>query len=82
MVRRFWCLVWVRVRAGAGVGVGVGVVGDGWLLGSGFPVCVSALRHLEAFGFQGAGPGGPGGGWLEAVVAWCLRGRSRLLGSA
>ena len=82
VVGRFRCLAWVWVRAGAGVGVGVGVVGDGRLLRSGFPVCVSALRHLVAFGFWGAGPGGAGSGWLAAVVAWCLRGRSRLLGSA
>ena len=31
---------------------------------------------------RGAGPGGAGGGWFAAVVAWCLRGWSRLLESA
>ena len=82
VVGGFRCWTWALVRAGAAVDVGVGVVGDGWLLRSGFPVCVSALRHLVAFGFRGAGPGGAGGGWLRAVVAWCLRGRLRLLGSA
>ena len=82
MVRRFRCWAWAWVRARARVGVGVGVVGDGWLLRSGFPVCVSALRHLVASGFRGAGPRGASGGWLAAVVVWCLRGRSRLLGSA
>ena len=82
MVGRFRCWVWAWVRAGAAVGVGVDVVGNGWLLRSGLPVCVSALRHLVASGFRCAGPGGAGGGWLAAVVAWCLRGWSRLLGSA
>ena len=82
VVGRFRCWAWAWVRAGAGVGLGVSVVGDGWLLRSGFPVCVSALRHLVASGFRGAGAGGAGGGWLAAVVAWCLRGWSRLLGSA
>ena len=82
VVGRFRCWAWAWVRAGAGVGVGVGVVGDGWLLRSGLAVCVSAPRHLVASGFRGAGPGGAGGGWLAAVVAWCLRRQSRLLGSA
>ena len=82
VVGRFQCWAWAWVRAGAGVGVGVCFVGDGWLLRSGFPLCVSALRHLVASGLQNAGLGGAGGGWLAAVVAWCLRGRSRLLGSA
>ena len=82
VVGRFQCWAWAWVRANAGVGVGVAVVGDGWLLRSWFPVCVSAFRHLVASGFRGAGPGGAGGEWLAAVVAWCLRGRSRLLGSA
>ena len=36
----------------------------------------------QASGFEGAGPGGADGGWLAAVVAWGLRGWSRLLGSA
>ena len=81
VVARFQCWAWAWLRAGAGVGVGVGVVGDGWLLRSGLPVCVSALRHLVASGFRGAGPGGAGGGRLAAVVARCLRGWSRLLGS-
>ena len=36
----------------------------------------------QASGFQGAGPGGADGRWLAAVVAWCLRGWSRLLGGA
>ena len=36
----------------------------------------------QASGSQGAGPGGADGGWLAAVVAWRLRGWSRLLGSA
>ena len=82
MVGRIWCWASVWVRAGAGVDVGVGLAGDWWLLRYGFPVCVSALRHLLAFGLWGAGPAGAGGGWLAAVVAWCLRGRSRILGSA
>ena len=82
MVGRFRCWAWEWVRAAAGVGVGVAVVGDGWLWRSGFSVCVSPLRHLVASGFRGAGPGGAGGRWLAAVVAWCLRGWSRLLGSA
>ena len=66
-------LVWARVSWGMGLG---------WLLRSRFPVCVSALRHRAASGFRGAGPGGAGGGWLAAVVAWRLRGLSRLPGSA
>ena len=41
-------LVWVWVSWGMGVG---------WLLRSGFPVCVSALRHLVASRFPGAGRG-------------------------
>ena len=77
VVRRFRCWAWAWVRARAAVGVCVGVVRDGWLLCSGFLVCVSALRHLVASGFRGAG-----GGCLAAVVAWCLRGWSRLPGSA
>ena len=82
VVGHFRCWAWVWVRAGAGVGVCLGVMGDGWLLRSWFPVCVSALRHLVAFGFWSPGPGGAGGGSLAAVVAWCLRGRSGLLGGA
>ena len=82
VVGHFRCWAWVWVRAGAGVGVCLGVMGDGWLLRSWFPVCVSALRHLVAFGFWSPGPGGAGGGLLAAVVAWCLRGRSGLLGGA
>ena len=66
-------LVWAWVSWGMGVG---------WLLRSGFPVCVSAPRHLVASGLWGAGPGGADGGCLAAVVAWCLRGWSRLPGSA
>ena len=40
------------------------------------------VRRPQASGFQGAGPGGADGGWSAAVVAWRLRGWSRLLGSA
>ena len=36
----------------------------------------------QASGFQGVGPGVADSGLLEAVVAWRLRGWSRLLGSA
>ena len=76
VVGRFWCLAWAWMRAAGGVGVGVGVVGDGWLLPSGFPVCVSALRHLVAFRLRGPGLAGAGGGWL---AAWwrgaCVGGR-------
>ena len=71
--------VLVRVLVWACVSWGMGV---GWLLRSGFPVCVSALRHLLASRIRGAGPGGAGGGWLAAVVVWRLRGWSRLPGSA
>ena len=45
------------------------------------PVCVGPQASV-ASGFRSAGPGGAGGEWLAAVVAWCLRGWSRLLGSA
>ena len=78
---RLGCCAWPSVCAGAGVGVDVGVVGDGagWLLCSAFPVCAPAPRPS---GSQGAGLGGADGGWLAAVVAWRLRGWSRLLGSA
>ena len=80
-VRRFWCCAWVWVCAGAGAGVGVGVVGDGGRVAVALWVpCVCA--GPQASGFQGAGPGGADGGWLAAVVAWRLRGWSRLLGSA
>ena len=58
--------VWAWVSWGTGVG---------WLLRSGFPVCAPAPR-------PSAGPGGADGGWLAAVVAWRLRGWSRLLVSA
>ena len=71
--------VLVPVLVCAWVSWGMGV---GWLLRSGFPVCVLALRRLVAFGFRSAGLEGAGGGWLAAVVAWCLRGWSRLPGSA
>ena len=75
------CSVWVLVCAGAGAGVGVGVVGDGGRVAVALWVpCVCA--GPRASGFQGAGPGGADGGWLAAVVAWRLRGWSRLLGSA
>ena len=80
-VRRFWCCAWVWVCAGAGAGVGLGVVGDGGQVAVALLVpCVSAGPQASAF--QGAGPGGADGGWLAAVVAWRLRGWSRLLGSA
>ena len=80
-VRRFWCCVWVWVCGGAGAGVDVGVVGDRGRVAVALWVrCVCAVP--EASGFQGAGPGGADGGWLAAVVAWRLRGWSRLLGSA
>ena len=80
-VRRFWCSAWVMVCAGAGAGVGLGVVGDGGRVAVALWVpCVCA--GPQASGFQGAGPGGADGGWLAAVVAWRLRGWSRLLGSA
>ena len=75
------CCAWVWVCAGAGAGVGVGVVGDGGRVAVALWVpCVCA--GPQASGFQGAGPGGADGGWLAAVVAWRLRGWSRLLGSA
>ena len=80
-VRRFGCCAWVWVCAGAGAGVGVGVVGDeGRVAVALWVLCVCA--GPQASGFQSAGPGGAGGGWLPAVVAWRLRGWSRLLGSA
>ena len=81
-VGRLWCWAWVWVRVGAGVGVGVGDVGVGRLLRSGFPVCVSALRHLVDFHFRGAGPGGAGGELSAAAVVRCLCGWLRLPGSA
>ena len=69
-VRRFWCSAWVSVNAGAGAGVGVGVVGDGGRVAVALWVpCVCAGRGAD-------------GGWLAVVVAWRLRGWSRLLGSA
>ena len=77
----FLCCAWVWVCAGAGAGVGVGVVKDGSRVAVALWVpCVCA--GPQASGFQGAGPGGAAGGWLAAVVAWRLRGWSRLLGSA
>ena len=80
-VRRFWCCAWVWVCAGAGAGVGTGVVGDGGRVAAALWVpCLCA--GPQASGFQGASPGGADGGWLAAVVAWRLRGWSRLLGSA
>ena len=80
-VRRFWCCAWVWVCAGAVAGVGVGVVGDGGRVAVALWVpCVCA--GPQASGFHGAGPGGADCGWLAAVVAWRLRGWSRLLGSA
>ena len=59
-------LVWASVSWGAGVG---------WLLRSGFPVCVSVPRLLVS---EVLVRGGVDGGWLAAVVAWRLRGCSRL----
>ena len=80
-LRRFLCFAWVWVCAGAGAGVGVGAVGDGGRVAVALWVpCVCA--GPKASGFQGAGPGRADGGWLAAVVAWRLRGWSRLLGSA
>ena len=80
-VRRFWCCAWVWVCAGAGAGVGVGVVGDGGRVAVALWVpCVCAGPQASVF--QGAGRGGADGGWLAAVVAWRLRGWSRLLGTA
>ena len=80
-VRRFWCCAWVWVCASAVAGVSVGVVGDGGRVAVALWVsCVCA--DPQASGFQGAGPGGADGGWLVAVVAWRLRGWSRLLGIA
>ena len=80
-LRRFWGCAWVWLCAGAGAGVGVGVVGDGGRVAVALWVpCVCA--GPQASGFQGAGLGGAAGGWLAVVVAWRLRGWSRLLGSA
>ena len=79
-VRRFWCCPWVWVCAGAGAGVGVGVVGDGGRVAVALWVPF-VCAGPQGSGFQGAGPGGADGGWLAAVVAWRLRGWSRLLGS-
>ena len=80
-LRRFWCSAWVSVCAGAGAGVGLGAVGDGGRVAVALWVpCVCA--GPQASGLQGAGPGVADGGWLAAVVAWRLRGWSRLLGSA
>ena len=79
--RGFRCCARVWVCAGAGAGVGVGVMGDGGRVAVALWVpCVCA--GPQASGFQGAGPEGADGGWLAAVVAWLLRGWSRLLGSA
>ena len=78
-VRRFWCYAWVLVCAGAGAGVGVDVMGDrGRVAVALWVPCVCS--GPQASGFQGAGPGSADGGWLVAVVAWRLRGWSRLLG--
>ena len=75
------CCACVWVCAGASAGVGVGVVGDGGRVAVALWVpCVCA--GPQAPGSKGAGPGGADGGWLAAVVAWRLRGWSRLLGSA
>ena len=75
------CFAWVWLCAGVGAGVGVGVVGDGGRVAVALWVpCVCA--GPQASGSQGAGPGGADGGWLAAVVAWRLRGWSRLLVSA
>ena len=73
-VRLLWC--WACVWVCVGAGVGVGAVGAGWRVGSGFPVSVSVLRHLVAFGYR------VGSGWSSAVVVWCLCGWFRPLGSA
>ena len=63
-------LVWAWVSWGTGVG---------WLSRSGFPVCAPAPRLPVS---RAPVQGGADGGWLAAVVAWRLRGWSRLLGSA
>ena len=92
----FRWLVWLCFFLGGGsagvlcVGVGVcrcrrrcemGVVGDGGRVAVALWVpCVCA--GPQASGSRGAGLGGADGGWLAAVVAWRLRGWSRLLGSA
>ena len=75
------CCAWLWVRAGAGAGVGVGVVGDGGRVAVALWV-PWVCAGPQASGSQGASPGGADGGWLAAVVAWRLRGWSRLLGSA
>ena len=75
------CCAWLWVCAGVGAGVGVGVVGDGGPVAVALWVpCVCA--GPQASGSQGASPGGADDGWLAAVVAWRLRGWSRLLVSA
>ena len=64
--------------------------GGGWLGCCAWVwVCAGVLLWVpcmcagpQASGSQGAGPGGADGGWLAAVVAWRLRGWSRLLVSA
>ena len=78
---RLGCCAWVWVCAGVGAGVGVGVVGDGSRVAVALWVPCVCAGH-QASGFQGAGPGGADGGWLGALVAWRLRGWSRLLVSA
>ena len=79
--RRFLSCAWVWMCASAGAGVGLGVVGDGgWVAAALVVPCMCA--GPQASGFQGVGPGGVDGGWLAAVVAWRLRGWSRLLRSA
>ena len=75
------CCAWVWVCAGAGAGVGVGVVADGSRVAVALWVPF-VCAGPQASGSQGAGPGGADGGWLATVVAWRLRGWSRLLGSA
>ena len=83
---RFWC--WCGRHGAVGqlwrhslAWVPWGMV-DGRPLSTGFPVCVSALRHPVPFGFRGTGQGRAGGGGSAAVAMWRLCGWSWLSGSA